>query len=338
MANFSVNQTKHVFVVKQLQDTVEDLANVKDIAVSKDQDGVKFLTYKGPAGLIRSDLLSNIERIKATPDGAMKRYLKQVQVELAPNVNPDDQNSTISPIAGQDYILRIVLKQYLGMSEEDQYFKYGAVRAYGNMTASAFYAEMALSLAKNFSREISKLFKFYVKTAGGKVEITPKTDISDFKDNTTPATAIIIEEQEQDWNLGTMQETSVNFEVCPSTVTVAGNVPSGSYEAIWGIVTELPKDENLAITNGKTMADMEYFFMGERGDQYRMIGWPNVIKTTYLVDPNKVYDTIDIHYSYIGSGEGVQKSEKDVLILVEKDATSDTVSAVTTEIVNALKA
>jgi len=56
--------------------------------------------------------------------------------------------------------------------------------------------------------------------------------------------------------------------------------------------------------------------MGERGDQYRKIGWPNNIDTTYLVtDPTASYDVLDVHYSYVGSGEGVQKSEKDLTVV-----------------------
>lgn len=61
---------------------------------------------------------------------------------------------------------------------------------------------------------------------------------------------------------------------------------------------------------------MEYFYAKERGDQYGNIGWPNVVKTTYVADPELAsgYDVIDIHYSYVGANESVQMSEKDVTI------------------------
>jgi hypothetical protein len=76
------------------------------------------------------------------------------------------------------------------------------------------------------------------------------------------------------------------------------------------------------IKNGKKVADMEYFSMGERGDIYRNAGWPNVTKTQYLVDPSLDYDVYDIHYAYVGSNEAVQKSEKDITIAVPTSASS----------------
>ena len=55
--------------------------------------------------------------------------------------------------------------------------------------------------------------------------------------------------------------------------------------------------------------------MGARGDHYRMMGYPNIIKTEYLVDPEAAYDVIDIHYAFTDSNEGVQKSEKTITIV-----------------------
>ena len=51
-----------------------------------------------------------------------------------------------APVAGQNYILRLAFRQYIGLSEEDQYFKYGEVIARSGMTASDFYKKMAISL------------------------------------------------------------------------------------------------------------------------------------------------------------------------------------------------
>ena len=83
-------------------------------------------------------------------------------------------------------------------------------------------------------------------------------------------------------------------------------------ERIWATVTE---GTNGTIGNGKTIADLEYFCMGERGDIYRGIGFPNNIVTTYLVDPTKTYYVFDVHYAYVGDGVSVQKSEKTITIV-----------------------
>ena len=79
-------------------------------------------------------------------------------------------------------------------------------------------------------------------------------------------TGIILEEAPQEWILGVMPQNPISFTVHPTTVTSNGD------EVIWGTVT----DEVAVnyITNGKKIADLEYFLMGERGDNYRMMGFP----------------------------------------------------------------
>lgn len=81
----------------------------------------------------------------------------------------------------------------------------------------------------------------------------------------------------------------------------------------WGVQVE-EKNTSVAITSGYKCADMEYFAMGERGDQYRMMGYPDVIETEYLIDPAKEYDVLVVHYAYKGANEGDYKSEKDLII------------------------
>ena len=93
------------------------------------------------------------------------------------------------------------------------------------------------------------------------------------------------------------------------------------------------------IDNGHNIADLEYFCMGERGDQYRGMCWPYNIHTKYLVDPNKKYNTIDIHYAYVGDGVSVQKSEKDITIVVPKVGAKNNVSnQLTNDIITAINA
>ena len=226
-----------------------------------------------------------------------------------------------APVAGQDYILRIAFRQYVGMSDEDQYFKYGMVHAYAGMDADEFYKVLALSIAKNFSREVVPLIKIEVHSkatkskggfdSNGYMVVTPTTKDNGKSDTTNPYYAtdtlvtdidsIRITEVEQPWRLGVMAQTPVYFTVQSVPVTVNGD------ERHWATLTE---GTSGSIGNGKTIADLEYFCMGERGDVYRGIGFPNNIPTTYLVDPTVKYNVIDIHYAYVGSNESVQKSEK----------------------------
>lgn len=316
MAVFSTNQVRQLYVATELKEgAAHVLATDQAGAIALKTDNAKshmYFEYKGAGGLTRSDLISieNVLYAKATPASALSRKLKKVTVTLDQTVN--DGN----PIAGQDYILRIVFRQYLGMSDEDQYQKYGMVHAYAGMTPSDFYKTLAISLAKNFSRELVPLVKFKV----GNTEVTPNTKLADIADN---ADSLVIEEVEQPWTLGTQEQVPVYFEVYPTTVTF------NSDERIWGETEK--EDSNATVKDGHIIADLEYFCMGERADQYRNIGWPNSIPTKYLVDPTKEYHVLDLHYAYVGSNESVQKSEKDITIVsTDKAVINGLVDAINT--------
>lgn len=301
MATFSVNQVRQLYVATAFK-TPHVLASDAAGSIAVKNDTVKshlYFEYKGADNLMRSDLIDtkNILYAKATDATAMTHNLKSVTVALDSNVNGG------APVAGQDYILRIAFKQYVGMSDEDQYFKYGMVHAYAGMSASEFYKVLAVSLAKNFSREIVPLIKIEIKTASATTEVTPTTKVADLKDTYT---GVVVTEVEQPWRLGVMAQTPVYFTVQSVPVTVNGD------ERHWATLTESTSG---SIGNGKTIADLEYFCMGERGDMYRQVGWPHNIPTTYLVDPTKTYCVFDIHYAYVGSNESVQKSEKTITIV-----------------------
>lgn len=306
MATFSVNQVRQLYVATSLK-TPHVLASDAAGSIAVKNDTVKshlYFEYKGADNLMRSDLIDtkNILYAKATDATAMAHSLKSVTIALDSNVNGG------APVAGQDYILRIAFKQYVGMSDEDQYFKYGMVHAYAGMSASEFYKVLAVSLAKNFSREIVPLIKIEIKTASATTEVTPTTKVADLKDTYT---GVVVTEVEQPWRLGVMAQTPVYFTVQSVPVTVNGD------ERHWATLTESTSG---SIGNGKTIADLEYFCMGERGDMYRQVGWPHNIPTTYLVDPTKTYCVFDIHYAYVGSNESVQKSEKTITIVCASKA------------------
>lgn len=306
MATFSTNQVRQLYVAKALKNP-HVLASdaVGSIAVKNDTaKNHLYFEYKGADNLMRSDLIDikNILYAKATDADAMAHKLKSVTVTLDTNVNGG------APVAGQDYILRIVFKQYVGMSNEDQYFKYGMVHAYAGMTASDFYKKLALSLVKNFSREVVPLVKFTLTNSDN--EAVPVDATTKESSLTETYIALVIDEVEQPWRLGVMEQTPVYFTVQPTTITIEGD------ELVWGKVEDT--DPAGTIDNGKKIADLEYFCMGERGDVYRGVGFPNNIPTTYLVDPTVKYNVIDIHYAYVGSNESVQKSEKTITLVVPK--------------------
>ena len=361
----------------------------------------------GAGGMLRSDLIDikNIMYAKATDADDLAHELAKYKVTLDPTVHDK------SPVAGQDYILRIAFRNYIGMSEEDQYFKYGMVHAVSGMTAGSFYQELYKSLKKNFSRETEQLLDFSLEGTAAEATMTntgitvtavengvignfikfavesitatnagfkvtqeggftvirasltaDKGTIKDLKDlvaanpgiaamisiagtdetavqiETTPvaltggdASGLIVEEVPQEWILGTFPQVPVNFTLMPDTIVVGGN------DRIWGLVEKQASTNS--IPDGHKIADLEYFCMGERGDVYRMMGFPNVIRTKYLVNPDLKYNTIDIHYAYVGSNEAVQKSEKDITIVVPKVGKNNrTSNELTNSIISAINA
>ena len=311
MATFSTNQVRQLYVANALETPhVTESDAVGSIAVMTDKDKSHlYFEYMSAGGMTRSDLIEmkNIISASVTRAEDLATPLSSYKLTLDSTINEGN------PVAGQDYILRIAFRNYIGLSEEDQYFKYGMVHTYAGMIASDFYKALALSLVKNFSREEEGLLKFYLETGGtnaGTVAGTPTEVTKDTKESTLTGTytGIVIEEAPQEWILGVMEQTPVNFTLQPGTITVSGD------DRIWGIVKQVASTSS--IPDGHKIADLEYFCMGERGDMYRMMGFPHVIRTKYLVDPEKEYDVIDIHYSYVGSNESVQKSEKDITIVV----------------------
>lgn len=317
---FSTNQVRQLYVVKEATGTaskndgvVTDKSNAGAVAVKVDKNKNLYFIYKGATGVMRSDIINadNIISAKATAatDATQKHFLKQVVVTLDPNVNGGN------PIGGQDYILRIVINPYVGMSDEEPYIKYGAVHAVRGMKPAEFYKKLASSLFKNFSRELGKMLEF---TIAGKViarirhnaageEVLVDTDGADITVAEEYTDGVTITEAEQEWTLGIKEQTYVNFTVIPTSVTFDGD------EVTWG--KAVVSNSSAFISNGKKIADLEYFCMGERGDQYRNIGWPNSIPTKYLVDPTASYNVLDIHYYFVDGGESPQKSEKDITIV-----------------------
>lgn len=311
---FSVNQASHLYVAKKYTDVLGEQARAiaaketpnhtaGDIYAYTKDDNL-FFSYYGKGGLLRSDIIpvKNIMHYSVKSADELRTPLKTATVTLNTKISA-------TPVAGEDYILRI--KYSIG-SIDNQYIKYGAVRGFAEMTAAEFYEEMYESLTSNFKRETEPAFKFSYDEKG-----------------------VYITELEPKWVLGTYPQRPIDFEVSVDVIKASG------VEGPWGDVTiSLPEEINseTSYPNSKKIADLEWFCMGERGDQYKNCGWPNVIPTEYMIDPNSAefkdgYDVINIHYSYVGSNESVQKSEKDIFIVVPGN-----IDNVTNSIESAIKA
>lgn len=309
MATFSVNQVRHLYVANEVG-TENTLVTAKDkvgkIAAMQPKDNSTLtFSYRSPGGVVRSDLidLKKVISVSYTEAGKMAHKLKAKVIKLNPEVNSGNL------VSGQDYLIRVAIRQYMGMSDEDQYFKHGVVHAYSGMEPKKFYVKLAKSLAINFSRELTPIVNIYVTDGSTDTPVTSSTKESDLSGEYT---GVVIEEAEQDWVLGTMPVTHVDFEVFTQTIEFEHS------DLLWGVIKD--HDSKKSLNNGKLIADLEHFCMGDRGDFYRGIGYPNVIRTQYLVDPSKGYDVIDIHYYSDDEGVHPQKSEKTLTIVGEASA------------------
>ncbi len=277
MATLHTNESRQLYVVNSI---VADATTITDasaagttaitgVPIEKSAFGdiYGYVTQKGADTIVRSDLIKeeDIMTIKHTAAADMQRPLRKWEVALDPTVNAGN------PVAGQIYQLQFFFREWIGVSPEDQYYKFGAVRATAGMTPAQFYTAMLASLKMNFSREATQVLDFSV-------------------DNAATPTKIVIQEVEQRWTLGISDAQSNQLNVGIDTDDVLLN---GDYFK-WGVVTEV--EPTAFVVNGHAIADMEYFYHGERGDVYRFMGWPNVWYTKYMVDPTVEYDVFDIYF------------------------------------------
>lgn len=310
MAVYSTNQNRQ-FYVATASGAVSAASNPGTIKAKITPEGELFFIYKGKApgaeGLQCSDRipLKNLDYVKVIPSSAMETKMRKIYLTLAED-----------PIAGQNYVLRIAFKQFHGMSDEHQYFKDAVVKATSDIASkSDFYKEMVNALNRAFSREV-----------GATSDSNPYLAFS--VDNNSTATKIIIEEKEQVFDKALGKFERVLFDIIPTFITTGEGE-----DAVWldkdsttgNYYTEETTAGNLTtVKNGNQIAALEWFCMGERGDQYRMMGYPNYIPTEYMVDSSKSYDVIEFHFAFTDTGVNSYRSEKDITIVAD-DASSNTI-------------
>ena len=291
MSVYSTNQARHLYVVHE----------TSDYSVGKDQEGCIFIKVKNADGeFLRSDLITNIISAKATSAEKMKRELNAVEVSGTPSK------------AGV-YTLGINYRQWIADSDESFYQEWASAKL--EMAAAAptateisnFYKRLAVNLAKNTEKQ-GMVQVYLIDSASSKTAVTSGNEAT----LTGTYSKIAIVEIEQKWVLGTTPQTVVYID-------------KSNVIAPWATITDVHSE--VFVENGKEIADLEYFCMGERADQYRLKGWPDVVETKYFIDPEKEYYAMDLSYFYDGDAEDVQKSPKVITLVAESKATLDSIKA-----------
>lgn len=302
------NQVDQMYVITGLADGMPEVGDGTIAVKNAPNKKSKYFVYGGPTTLLRSDLIQNIVEMRVLDAKAMTHKLYTTTVTLDETVNEGN------PIIGQDYELKIQIKQYQDLAEDSIYCKYGFVHVTSlTSTPGAFYIAMGKSLAKNFSRELVQLFKFGVATDDATVYFNATTGELEEEVAAEDVTGIVIEELAQRHVVGHMPLENINFDVICDKVICDGE------EYTWGVVAEPEVYDTLP--NGHALADMEYFMMGERGDQYRDFApVQHRLYGTFAkpqIDCEKEYDVVTIHYFFVDSLGGAQKSEKDIHFVIE---------------------
>lgn len=200
-------------------------------------------------------------------------------------------------VVGTPVLLTVEIPNYAGGGDE---YSRSTIISLAVASETAIKTDGVEAVVKALTKAFPE-YEFAVALAATKVTITANYKVSN-------------------WRLGVSPMRTTTLVVSGENVT---SVTIAKGAAIEG-------------TPGIALAELEYFCKGERGDQYRMMGYPNVIPSKYDIDPTKLYTVYDIHFSYVGSNEMVQKSEKDITIAILQAAsgtaaTNETLDSLLTE-------
>lgn len=297
------NQVRHLYVVSALSETTPDALG--ELLVKGETGKSLWFQHYGQGGLTSSDKIDvdKIRYIKQTPKAQMNDSLKSHVITVT------------EAVAGQVYEVKLRFLNYIGGGAQDFTYRLGTYRAKKSDAVADIAAGLAASLQATLGLE----------------EGATATDIENYKEPiatvTVSGAAITVNEVEQYWELGKFPVANMPIEVSLNGIVVDDLF----LDFNWATIEE---GSPIALTNsGKKIADLEYFCMGWRGDEYRGMGFPRNFTTKYMVDPDDAtgYDLIDIHYFFQGTGVSVQQSEKEITLVVP--AGNTTVLAAIAEIV-----
>jgi hypothetical protein len=310
---YNVNQVNQLFVVKDVKTGNDEPAVAGDIKVCThgpvgEAPEMMYFKYIGVNDTpIRTDLVP-LKVVLGSHDLRYKKTLASEMVDTMASAKITISSDTDDIIAGETYGFKVILPHLYDEGDESIYTKYAYVKAVSGDTDESMARKLAQSLYINLDRyHKDDIFNVYY----GATQITENNKNAAL----SGATDISIVAVPQPWERGLMPQTKISFEISWNPITKEDvdymewmSVAMGSANAGVTIPT---------VGNGKKIADLEYFLMGERGDQYRMMGWPNYVKTNYMVDPTKTYDVISIHYSFIGHNEDNKRGEKDLTFVID---------------------
>lgn len=236
---------------------------------------------------------TNVDGLPYLSDKITLANIRKIKaIAYTPKVLRQDKITISAPVVGQEYIIGVTFRSWGSGSQENTYYKHiGAYKAVTGNTATTIVDKMVELGTKNFSREPGRLLTFAKES----------TNI------------LVITEVAQDWQLGTSQGHNLDY-----VLSIKPIVDSGAETIAWAsIATTYGKPGNGTYQQA---ADLEYFYMGEKGDQYGMVGFPYIMPVKYLVQQGVNYNILDIAYFATYEGHSVQAAEKQLIVLCKVDS------------------
>ena len=297
MAVFSINQVRQLYVANTITATANTAPSAAgELAVFGVTGKSLYFKHVGKGGLVCSDKI-DVDKILSASQTAAAKLDDKLHSKVVTITNA---------IKGQVYSIKLNFRHYIGLGEEDTAVRVGTFRA-TNTTAADIAKGLAISLNLNLGNT-------YNPSTGSTVAVGEEN----LARVTVSGAAITISEVSQTWKLGKFPVSQM-----PVDVTLGLIVDSDHIEVEAGTVTN-GTDATDTYSGVRKLADLEYFCLGARGDEYRGMGYPVNFDAEYFISTATAdaYDIIDIHYAYVGSNESVQKSEKTISIVVPAGNTS----------------
>lgn len=299
---FTTNSVRHLYIANGFSSGATTPGYFKT-AVKTSQNEL-YLTYVNTEGkTVKTDSIpiANIRYTKSTA--------------YVPKCLRKDVITFDAPIVGQTYTIRFLIRSWGSGSAEDQYFKHvGSYKAKTGDDAEDLVDAMITNATANFAREPLPLFTFTKEGSGAN-------------------TKLIVTEVQTPWVLGKSQGRGLDY-----TIQFVKINNSGTEDYEWGTVTNMFK-ANPGVGTNHIARDQEYFYLGERGDIYRNVGFPHTFDTQYLADTTANYSTIDIaYYTTEPHNGGAVQSEKQLTILCKETNVGTTMYDVQRAVAGAINA
>lgn len=329
----TLNQALHLIVCKKWLDpssaAVSNITTAGDVLLIKNADGNARFIYKDNDDTLKSSNLLNADifaAVEAYRKGDMRGSNAQTKVDKKYVViGCNDATLASDDVAA----VHLNLKNYLVIGDGNNYIKDGYAQLHINIARNEVIIRLAKSLTDNMKRDGNLGIKISVGTvtedSAGNVTAIASTVITDTVLKTSTLDSLItnygsnagnlkliVEETMLDWDLGRLYFQRPDFDAYTNTIdVVSGGVVNSDYQ--WASIKVFVS--HAGVSNGYKYADLEYFCKAERGNYWRLVGFPYNTTTQPLVDPTIEYQSLTFDLSYRGDAEDIQKSPKQLVLI-----------------------